>query len=371
MGSISKDRLGSMRIPELPSSADDVGKVPACEKLRWVKDVGGHGGAYMACGNCNSCRSRRSKEVKHRIMLEAGEWPCDNMAFVCLTYSDPNIPGPKTRDKWVAKEQRKEGWKAARLKMLREHGADYLREKTPKRRDYKPPEGSLWPRDIALFLMRLRKLHGRFRYYVCGEYSRNMRPHYHLILFGYPPCERNATKHGSDGVSATCCEPCRRLTDIWGLGRVQSEAPRDMAHVGRYCSAYLTKNSRLDRDWLREQGYLPEFQLWSRKPVLGSAILHEVASTILEYNLYANTDVPPTLVHGRKELPLPRHYRIQLRKLLGRDEKAPPKVVADFVANRRAVELLARGFGSSLPEMSEKHHAIKEHKRKIFAKARS
>lgn len=61
----------------------------------------------------------------------------------------------------------------------------------------------------------------------------------------------------------------------------------------------------------------------SRKPGLGYGFMDELASTVLTYNLDVDGDVPTTLQHGTRTLPLGRYLTRRLRKLTGRDEKAP------------------------------------------------
>jgi hypothetical protein len=54
--------------------------------------------------------------------------------------------------------------------------------------DHLPDDYSVSVRELQLFLKRLRKSiePKRVRFYACGEYGeKTLRPHYHLILFGY------------------------------------------------------------------------------------------------------------------------------------------------------------------------------------------
>ena len=53
-----------------------------------------------------------------------------------------------------------------------------------------PASGSVNVRDVQLFLKRFRKAltyrNMKIRFFACGEYGdKNLRPHYHLIIFGY------------------------------------------------------------------------------------------------------------------------------------------------------------------------------------------
>lgn len=101
----------------------------------------------VPCGHCVNCKKDRSKAWAFRLMCESHEW--SSSIFLTLTYDDLNVPN--------------------------------LGVPSP------PYYASLYPRDLTLFLKRLRKSLGdrRIKYYACGEYGSNTyRPHYHLIIFG-------------------------------------------------------------------------------------------------------------------------------------------------------------------------------------------
>jgi hypothetical protein len=101
----------------------------------------------VPCGHCINCKKERSKQWAFRLMCEYKEWNCS--VFVTLTFDTPFLT------------------------------------LVP---DAEPPYyATISPRDITLFIKRLRKnLGGRkIKYYACGEYgSTTYRPHYHLIIFG-------------------------------------------------------------------------------------------------------------------------------------------------------------------------------------------
>ena len=128
-----------------------------------------NGREAYGCGQCLPCRINKKRVWTHRIMLESS-LHTDN-AFVTLTYSDENLP----------------------------------------------KDGSLVPRHVQLFLKKVRKEiePARLRFFCVGEYGdRTQRPHYHVALFGYPPCSRGRTDHRKEH----CCENCDRIRRSWNLG---------------------------------------------------------------------------------------------------------------------------------------------------------
>lgn len=242
-------------------------------------------GAY-GCGQCVFCRIQRRRVWTHRIMLEASQH--DNNAFLTLTYSD----------------------------------------------DYLPRDNSLSPRELQLFLKRLRKNSGvRFRFFACGEYGeQSERPHYHLALFGYASCEYGITRKKEH-----CCSTCDLVASTWGLGNIllgQLE-PRSAAYIAGYVTKKLTKAQKggLTRH--------PEFARMSLRPGIGSEAMHELASTLLQHNLHKTlVDVPETLQHGKKKYPIGRYLRRKLRTYIGREANAPleaQKEQAEALRNMRKV----------------------------------
>lgn len=139
----------------------------------------------LPCGKCVGCRERRARDWALRCVHEASMH--QHNSFITLTYRDECIPD-------------------GRLLRLR---------------------------DLQLFFKRLRKRVGRFRYFACGEYgSRNLRPHYHALVFGQDFC--------ADRVQVQE-RPYPRffsavLEETWGLGRtdVGSVTYESAAYVARY-----------------------------------------------------------------------------------------------------------------------------------------
>ena len=95
---------------------------------------------WVPCGRCFECKVAKSTEWSNRIALEAMEH--EENCFITLTYDN----------------------------------------------QYLPENNSLRRKDLQDFIKRLRRRYEdrKIRYFYCGEYgSKGLRPHYHMILFGY------------------------------------------------------------------------------------------------------------------------------------------------------------------------------------------
>lgn len=114
--------------------------------------------------------------------------------------------------------------------------------------------GKLCRRPYQLFLKRLRKRIGRFRYLLCGEYgARTGRAHYHLIIYGHRFVDGYICSDNS------WCDS-RVISDCWPYGNITcTEVTPDRI---AYVSGYQLKGSYDDKDF-------PQFVVWSRRPGLG------------------------------------------------------------------------------------------------------
>lgn len=99
----------------------------------------------VPCGQCRACRKLHATDWTTRIVHERSLW--EKAVFATLTYADEALPEYNSLDS----EEVRRFWKRLRKRIA--------------------------PR--------------RIKYYGCGEYGeRNGRPHYHAIIFGVGPEER-------------------------------------------------------------------------------------------------------------------------------------------------------------------------------------
>lgn len=107
----------------------------------------------------------------------------------------------------------------------------------------------------------------------------------------------------------------------------------------------------------RLQGRHPEFTRKSLKPGLGANHMHDVASVMLSLDLEARSDdVPSSLQHGRRSLPLGRYLRSKLRTYIGREKNAPASELQRLELEMLPVRLDARNDKS---DPSFKSHLVK------------
>lgn len=223
-------------------------------------------------------------------MLEAKQYT-DN-AFITLTYDDEHLPIGGT--------------------LVRAHYQQWLK----RLRDRLSPQ--------------------TIRYFVVGEYGeRTERPHYHAILFGYPPCR----KHPQHCTTRRCVS-CDLIFDTWGHGLIQVGT---LTHASaQYCAGYITKKLT-NKDDPRLKGREPEFAKMSLRPGLGAGFLHDLASTVLEHDVVGKTgDVPTTLRHNGKLMPLGRYLTRRLRVLCGLSPDAPAITIARANAEMQDMHLAAK-----------------------------
>lgn len=194
--------------------------------------------------------------------------------------------------------------------------------------DHLPEGATLVPAHLRDFLKRLRKSYEprRLRFFGVGEYGdRTERPHYHLALFGFPNCAFGLTRSIRPGRS--CCAACDAIDAAWGNGGVMLGELTDAS--ASYVAGYVLKKLTSPDD-ARLAGRHPEFSRMSNRPGLGADMMHEVASTLLDFNLEeTQPDVPSALRHGRRMMALGRYLHRKLRTYVGKSPDSPESVQAE------------------------------------------
>ena len=219
-------------------------------------------GLEHGCGQCLPCRISRRRLWTARLILES--YCHDENCFVTLTYDPEHLPANNT----------------------------------------------VVPRDLSLFIKRLRKelSPARIRFFAVGEYGDTTgRPHYHALLYGVGP-------H---------LQPL--IESCWGRGHVHvgEVTPESASYTAGYTIKKLTKKD----DYRLKEGQHPEFARMSLKPGIGAFAVEEISRV-----MYSNAgsvaidrkgDVPSTIRINGKEMPLGRYLVGLLRKSYGLSHKSP------------------------------------------------
>lgn len=184
-----------------------------------------------------------------------------------------------------------------------------------------PPGPSLVPRDLTLFLKKLRKYFPAFRYFACGEYGdQTKRPHYHLVMFNFPECSRGKSSFKERPTGNHCCPVCDRVRSTWGKGHIiLGTATKDSI---QYTAGYVTKKLNKPDDERLEPDCYPEFSRMSRKPGIGYDALWEIASELLDKNM-EEAPVPAVIRTDGKEMPIGPSMRKKLSQYVGQPKNLP------------------------------------------------
>lgn len=238
----------------------------------------------VPCGQCMGCRVQRAQSWAIRCMHEASTTKCKchpgklgyHNSFLTLTYAPQNLPSSL----------------------------------------------SLELPEFQKFLKRLRKHHGRFRYFACGEYGdKSLLPHYHALIFGLDfAADRTLWKNHRGNPLFTSSS----LLRLWphGFHTIGSVSYQSAGYVARYC---LKKVGDVDRNRLQRYNpatgetweVAPEFLTMSRRPGIGSTYFD-----MWQSDIYPRDQV----IHEGKKLRPPRYY----------DERLPDGEYASVKARRRA-----------------------------------
>ena len=221
-----------------------------------------HREIQIPCGQCIGCRIRKREEWAVRCYCESKMYR-DN-AFITLTYDD----------------------------------------------DHLPPDGSLNYRHFQLFMKRMRKHYGPFRF-MCGEYGERFdRPHYHALMFGLSVDDRvksNSLYSKHDIYDSPS------VREMWGQGNISiGEVTYESA---RYCAVYATKRitgDRAEEHYGRvntitgEISYIePEFAHMSLRPGIGFPWL-------AKYWKDAYVSGANAVIIGGKRKVIPRYFDTQM-----------------------------------------------------------
>lgn len=270
-------------------------------------------GIPFRCGKCLACRVAIRREWTTRLILEMLSHDAGMGIFLTLTYSEDYCPVTDTGFRTLSK------------------------------------------RDLQLFMKRFRinlerskKRSYPIRFYACGEYGSRgtTRPHYHILLFGCSPHDKDVI----DAINASWCEPAaygqKGETPMFGTVVVEPLSAKTIAYTAGYVMKKLvsprkrfhiitsskdvggkryTFEKRVvdrkssDRD---DNGVQQEFRTMSRMPGLGFNKLFDFislakSSAAFRRFLLEKGDVPGTYRAFGRNLFFDRYVKTKLRELLG------------------------------------------------------
>lgn len=232
------------------------------------------GSFKVPCGKCQGCLLERSRQVSVRCMHESSMH--ERNCFLTLTYSDKHLP--------VDFSVHKPHWQDFN-KRLRAHAF----------------------RSEAAYL----------KFYMCGEYgSKNLRPHYHALIFGFDFADKVLFETTPQGhklyVSA-------KLQQLWpfGLATIGSLTYQTASYTARYTMKKLDGLNRRDSNYYLRvhplHGFIcrvqPEFSLRSTGGKKGKGLGYSWFEKHGK-EAFANDSV---IVEGYEAQP-PRYYFQQLSK---------------------------------------------------------
>lgn len=191
----------------------------------------------------------------------------------------------------------------------------YNNEKLP----YNFVRPTLRPRDLQLFLKRLRKAENgkRIRFFACGEYGeRTYRPHYHALIFGHDFEDKKYfnTENGNKTYTSD------NLDSIWGHGNclIGNVTFESAAYVARYI---MDKKLGPGSDkWYEQHAIEKEFVRMSRRPGIGSDWFEKYEGDVFPHD--------KVILKGGIKSTVPRYYTEKM-------VKKAPEVMKPILEERR------------------------------------
>lgn len=266
------------------------------------------GDIKLPCNRCVGCRVQRAQDWATRCLHESQQHK--DSCFLTLTY-DPNYSASKldsSTSRHVDDPEIRAELSTAR-EMARQRTSYTLARNRAVDNSALRPEGGwgvgLSKTDHQKFLKRLREKCGPLRYYMAGEYGKDLRnPHYHYLIFGFNFPDRTHDKTSGSGEklyrSAT-------LSKLWPFGHawIGDVTYESCAYVAAYVMKKMTGDKADDHyrrtdDAGNDFWLMPEFNEMSRRPGIAK-------DWWLKYNQDVTNDDHVIKHNGGKMRP-PRYY---------------------------------------------------------------
>lgn len=148
--------------------------------------------------------------------------------------------------------------------------------------------------DPLRFIKSLRNSGYKIRYFGCGERgTKNLRPHYHIVIFGYLPQD---LQFAGESESGQALYESREVDSLWKKGRaiVQIFSPEVAGYVAGYTSKKLGQDD--------------SFQFQSTKPGIGYNYIKSHKDIMIKYGaIFGDFGIS-------KKSSIPRYFKKILEK---------------------------------------------------------
>lgn len=302
------------------------------------------------CGKCEACVVKKKNSWTFRLREEYNS--CRSAFFVTLTYEDDFLsfcdvlldeprgertPGIDGDREGYSDSERTVGEYFEQLASVSESCRDLPERFRSESRHYNLRVASVNKKDVQLFLKRLRKPLGKFRfkYFLVSEYGpTTYRPHYHMLLFNFPK-ELDVYEH---------------LHRAWGKGFI-SVSKCNEARI-RYCAKYCITPTILP-------DYLPKTFMCCSKGMGKSYVENPENVRYHKENMIAYRDF------GKYKEALPRYYK---DKIFSDEEKE--QLLKEFLvykAEKDFEEMMFHRFATR-EERQARFTAQEDFKKKVRSK---
>lgn len=299
-----------------------------------LKTVGG----IVPCGQCFTCRLNKARFWTFRLMMEARLH--EKTFWTTITYDTTFLP------------------------------REYVDPSSGE--IFSHDQGTLSPRDIELFIKRVRKRLSpskKFRFFLVGEYGeKNNRPHYHICIFG----------HGEEILPI--------LESAW----IDPISTYPLGFIDRqYCGPITSQNARYTVGYTlkkltkindtRLEGRFPEFIRNSKG--IGLEFAKRYADSINNKSglahILATGDIPRAVRFDGRYWPLDRYLREKIIDHLGiRDvllEKGRERFKTEMLRLQHRAELNPQFSSAEIisPFVMEKQYQSETHQKVLNTEARA
>lgn len=317
--------------------------MPTCSAPINLKQAGG----IVPCGRCFTCRLTKRSKWAFRILCES--MLHEHVQWFTLTYEQHLEPREYIDMSSGEVFEASEG-----------------------------DRGTLSPRDVELFIKRLRKslFPLKFRYFLVGEYGgKSSQPHYHMFLFGVPPEKFHLVRRawicpqrGKLGLIRLDCADVNRASD------------GGLHHMAKYTAGYTVKKLSGD-EWSQKilRGRYKEFT--SHSLGIGRAAVPRIVQALggLSGLAFVKTfkDVPRVMIYNGRKVVIDRYFREKILEQLGVTDEVQAEGRRKFkkemlsLSRRAASNPKFKASANITPYVLEEQHKLENAQRVLNMETRA